>query len=144
MFSAGRPLSGGASMKKLVAATLFAVSVSAPALAADMAVKAPMYAKAPVVALYDWTGFYLGANVGIGLGRDRTQILAPTGPVFETTYMGPQGAIGGGQIGYNWQTNTALLGPMVFGLEADIQGSGMRDSRNCFFLCTTPTNLVIT
>ncbi|MGA8698835.1 MAG: hypothetical protein WB689_34375 [Xanthobacteraceae bacterium] len=36
----------------------------------------------------------------------------------------PAGAIGGGQIGYNWQFSPIL----VAGIEADIQASGERDS----------------
>ena len=34
------------------------------AQAADLAVKAP-YVKAPVVAIYDWTGFYIGAHAAV-------------------------------------------------------------------------------
>ena len=35
------------------------------ALAADLPLKAPpVYTKAPVVPVYDWTGFYVGGNVG--------------------------------------------------------------------------------
>jgi outer membrane immunogenic protein len=46
----------------------------------------------------------------------------------------PQGVIGGGQIGYNFQVAPIWLA----GLEADIQGSGMRDSRNCIVVCGVP------
>lgn len=53
-------------MRKLsIAAISFAaLSVAAPAMAADMAVKAPP--PAPVVAVYSWSGFYIGANGGWG------------------------------------------------------------------------------
>ena len=40
------------------------------------------------------------------------------------------GVIGGGQIGYNWQVQN-----WVWGLEADIQGSGQKGGRD--FLCPT-------
>ena len=53
-------------MKKLAIAIAAVAALSAPALAADMA---PRYAKAPpapVIAVYDWTGFYIGANGGWG------------------------------------------------------------------------------
>jgi outer membrane immunogenic protein len=91
-----------------------------------MAAKAPYY-KAPVVAVYDWTGFYLGVNAGIGLGRDRA--IHNDGFLgTESTYLSPQGALGGGQVGYNWQTGS-MLGPVVYGLEADIQGAGLSDDR---------------
>jgi outer membrane immunogenic protein len=110
-------------MKTIIAGVaLLGTAVSAQA--ADLAVKAP-YTKAPAMAaVYDWTGFYLGVNAGIGLGRDRTQHFDAAGA--DSTYLSPLGAIGGGQIGYNWQTNS-FLGPIVLGVEADIQGADMRD-----------------
>ena len=75
------------------------------ASAADMAVKAP-YFKAPVSVVYDWTGFYIGANAGVGVGRDYTRLDVPAGGSFEASYLNPQGGLGGGQIGYNWQIPT--------------------------------------
>lgn len=90
-----------------------------------MAVKTP-YLKAPVASVYDWTGFYIGANAGVGLGRNKTELAGFGGASLNTTHLGPQGAIGGGQIGYNWQTGS-VFGPLILGVEADIQGSGMRD-----------------
>jgi outer membrane immunogenic protein len=112
-------------MKKLlVGVALIGTAVSAQA--ADLAVKAPYY-KAPAIAsVYDWTGFYLGVNAGVGLGRDRTQRFDAASA--DSLYLSPLGAIGGGQIGYNWQTNS-FLGPLVLGVEADIQGADMTDNR---------------
>ncbi|HVV42842.1 MAG TPA: outer membrane protein [Nitrobacter sp.] len=111
-------------MKKILLGVLLA-STAMSAQAADLAVKAPYY-KAPVATVYDWTGFYLGVNAGVGLGRNRTQnygnALAET-----STYVSPLGGLGGAQIGYNWQTNGSFLGPIVFGVEADIQGSDLSD-----------------
>jgi outer membrane immunogenic protein len=98
----------------LASAAIFGTAVSAQA--ADMAAKAPYY-KAPIVAVYNWTGFYMGVNAGVGIGRDRTS-HSYTG---DSVYVSPQGGFGGGQIGYNWQGDS-LLGPIVYGLEADIQG----------------------
>ncbi|MGM4890106.1 outer membrane protein [Tardiphaga sp. 1201_B9_N1_1] len=113
-------------MKSLCLTTAALLSLTAGAQAADMAAKAPYY-KAPVVAVYDWTGFYLGVNAGIGLGRDRA--IHNDGFLgTESTYLSPQGALGGGQVGYNWQTGS-MLGPVVYGLEADIQGAGLSDDR---------------
>ncbi|KZD20786.1 outer membrane protein [Tardiphaga robiniae] len=113
-------------MKSLCLTTAALLSLTAGAQAADMAAKAPYY-KAPVVAVYDWTGFYLGVNAGIGLGRDRA--IHNDGFLgTESTYLSPQGALGGGQVGYNWQTGSTL-GPVVYGLEADIQGAGLSDDR---------------
>lgn len=97
----------------IAAAALFA----GQAAAADLPVKAPYRTAAPA---FTWTGFYLGANVGYGWGSgDGTITVAGfgTGPVSGSAH----GILGGGQIGYNMQT-----GPIVFGIEADIQGSGAK------------------
>ncbi|NEV78994.1 porin family protein, partial [Rhodopseudomonas sp. BR0C11] len=112
-------------MKRIFAGVVLAGTAAVSAQAADLAVKAP-YLKAPVAAVYDWTGFYIGANVGVGLGRNLQTHAYPGGASLNTTYLQPQGVIGGGQIGYNWQLGS-FLGPMLLGLEADIQGSGASD-----------------
>ncbi|SRR5579871_3886885 len=95
------------------------------ALAADLPVKAP-----PMVApVYNWTGFYIGANGGYSWGRANTSILPLAGSLFPTVPFAAfnqnvDGGIGGGQIGYNWQVDPKWL----VGLEADIQASGERSS----------------
>ncbi len=110
------------------------------ASAADLAVKAP-YVKAPVAMVYDWTGFYIGVNAGVGVGRDYTRLAVPAGLSFEASYLNPQGGVGGGQIGYNWQAPPSFLGALVFGVEADIQGTGMRDNFTCLIGCLPAQNL---
>jgi outer membrane immunogenic protein len=97
------------------------------ASAADLAPRP--YTKAPpmVAAIYDWTGFYVGVNAGGGVGRTRTQQNIP-GVATDTVFQQPTGALGGVQVGYNWQTNAGFLGPVLFGVEADIQGADLRDS----------------
>ena len=49
----------------------------------------------------------------LGLGHASATLLGVTGS------ENLNGVIGGGQIGYNWQ----MSGPLVLGIEADIQGS---------------------
>src|SRR3989442_11570337 len=68
-------LSNGTGIKRmkkvlLVTASLIALGAAAPAVAADLAARP--YTKAPpmVAAVYDWTGFYIGANGGLGSGRN--------------------------------------------------------------------------
>jgi outer membrane immunogenic protein len=109
-------------MKKFLLGTvgLIALGMAAPAVAADL--PARTYTKAPayVAAVYDWSGFYIGANGGWGQSRDR-RFFDPTG-----TFLGSDTANGGtagGQVGYRWQS-----GGWVFGLEAqgnwaDLTGS---------------------
>jgi outer membrane immunogenic protein len=108
----------GLDMKRILAGAML-VGTAVSAQAADLAVKAPYY-KAPIVAVYNWTGFYIGVNAGVGIGRDRTTHNLNN----DSLYIAPQGGFGGGQIGYNWQTDS-ILGPLVYGVEADIQGSGL-------------------
>jgi outer membrane immunogenic protein len=114
-----------------VVSTAFGVGAAS---AADLPVKAP-YIKAPVAAIYDWTGFYIGANAGVGLGRDFTRLNLD--PLAEASYLSPLGAVGGVQAGYNWQSSgPSLLGsPIVLGVEADIQGTGLRDDGTCLTGC---------
>ena len=85
-------------------ASLFGTTLVA---AADLA---PVY-KAPQP-VPSWSGFYAGLNAGYAFGHAHT-VLPFNGPAVTSAY---DGFIGGGQIGFNWQTGSA-----VFGLEADIQ-----------------------
>jgi opacity protein-like surface antigen len=89
-------------MKSLVLrmAALSALTAS-PALAADMAVK-PYYKAPPVAAVYNWTGFYIGGNVGGGWENTQTSYSytsfpAAAPPGFEDVF-GPGGPlnVGGG------------------------------------------------
>lgn len=92
-----------------------------------------------------WNGAYIGANVGYGWGSGDANTLpaAPAVPPADfpdiaafidalrasgsfPTSLSPseRGAIGGGQIGYNWQ----LPSGWVVGVEADLQLSGIKGS----------------
>jgi len=70
---------------------------------------------------FNWTGLYFGANVGYGRGSNGPSVSGPgiVGSASETL----SGAIGGGQLGFNWQVNN-----WVFGIETDIQASGQTGS----------------
>lgn len=98
-------------MHRTIAAILGTMAVSvASANAADMPVKAPPIMPLPV---QTWTGFYAGVNLGgawANRSSDGITIGDDTG-----------GVIGGGQLGYNWQTGAWLLG-----IEGDFQGSSQR------------------
>ena len=117
-------------IKNYLLATALVGLGSTPTIAADLAARP--YTKAPALAaVYDWTGFYIGANAGVGLGRNRMQHDWLGGGGVYSFYSAPQGGFGGGQIGYNWQTGS-VVGPIVFGVEADIQGADMSDDRTRF------------
>lgn len=62
--SSHRVTEGAAVMKTLTVIAGFAALSGTPVFAADMAVKAPPPALAPVPITYSWTGIYLDADVG--------------------------------------------------------------------------------
>ncbi len=130
-------------MKKLLVGVLGVVSMATSASAADLAMKAPPMAVSPA---YNWSGFYIGGNVGYGFGRvDETSssalvatfppatLLPPafltpvTFPFASSTRTPVDGVIGGGQIGYNAQFNRWVLG-----IEADIQASDQNRNTSTF------------
>ena len=75
-------------MKKALLGTigLLAVGMAAPAMAADLAARPYTKAPPPIVApIYDWTGFYIGANGGWGSSHkcwDVTNFLYTRSPAF--------------------------------------------------------------
>ena len=113
-----------------IATTIFGLGAAS---AADLPVKAYPKAPAAIAAVYNWTGFYVGANVGYGWGNHHTNLTsdpALVGPNFialldsaNAAASKPAGVIGGGQIGYNWQQ-----GQWLAGLEADFSGTDIRST----------------
>jgi outer membrane immunogenic protein len=99
-------------------ATALAFLVGA-AQAADLRhpAPAPMLEAAPVLPSL-WSGFYLGGHAGYGWGH-------ADGPVLAIPSTNANGALGGLQIGYNWQSNA-----WVYGLEGDFSWSGMDGDRS--------------
>lgn len=96
-------------MKRIISAgiaTAALLGFIGQASAADMARPLPTKAPAYVQQYYNWTGFYAGINGGGGWGSSNN--VDSSGGVF------------GGQLGYNWQAGQA-----VFGIETDIQWSGI-------------------
>jgi len=111
-------------MKKFLLGTvgLVAMSLTAPASAADLAARP--YTKAPpmVAAIYDWSGFYIGANGGWGSSRKCWDFTTPGGAfVAAEGCHDATGGVAGGQIGYRWQASS-----WVFGLEAQGDWAGLR------------------
>jgi len=96
--------------KKILAISVaIATATAGAAVAADLPRSAPYYYQPPAV--YNWTGFYAGLNLGYEWGK------------VTNSSIDPSGIAGGGQIGYNWQ-----IGQFVFGAEADIQASAADDT----------------
>jgi outer membrane immunogenic protein len=112
----------------IASAALATLLAAASASAADL----PAYTKAPAVAaVFDWTGPYIGTNLGYSWGRGTTDGTYTNGSlVAALTTVTPisgradvNGFVGGGQLGYNWQ-----FGSWVTGLEGDIQVGNERGS----------------
>src|SRR5262249_16272281 len=100
----------GTSRTGLIIASL---ALASPAVAADLPrsyAAPPPYVATPY-GIYNWTGFYLGANLGYQWGNVASLPLKP------------HGVAGGAQVGYNWQT-----GQFVLGAETDIQLSASDDT----------------
>jgi len=116
-------------MKNVIAAaTVFAIAATG-ANAADLAARP--YTKAPpmIAAVYDWSGFYIGANGGWGSSRkcwDNTVFRGvATVPALSEGCHDATGAVAGGQIGYRWQSAAWVFGLEAQGDWADLKGSNV-------------------
>jgi outer membrane immunogenic protein len=108
------------SLPSLIAAAL--LGLPAGAQAADLPAR-PVHKAPPAVAApaRDWSGIYIGAQVGYGWGQSSgTQNADGTFfPVVPYT-LDPGGVLAGGHIGFNYQ-----VGAFVVGGEADIEASNL-------------------
>jgi outer membrane immunogenic protein len=115
-------------MKKLViAGVALATVIGTPALAADMALKAPP----PPAPVSSWTGFYLGVDVGgTWFNQSATWNPLPSPAAFGVfPITGTEKAsdfIGGVYAGYNYQIGTNWL----VGVEADWSGTNANATIN--------------
>ena len=85
-------------------------AVSAQAADMNYGSRAPYTVNQPLNA-YSWAGPYIGGNLGYAWGS------------VDNNPTKPSGVSGGVQGGYNWQS-----GPLVFGVEGDIQITGADDT----------------
>jgi outer membrane immunogenic protein len=113
--------------KLLVVGIATAAFYGAPALAADLPTKAPVYRLAPV-ALFNWTDCYFGANTGYAWANKSATETSFTGTP-ETFNRGPYSASGwayGGQIGCDYQFNNNW----IVGIRGMLDGSDITGSHN--------------
>jgi len=124
---------------RVVAGSVVAFALISSVWAADLPV---MPAPLPVVApVWNWNGYYIGINGGYSwgkAGRDLSFFNPVTRVGIVTTGAGStrdsnlNGALFGGQVGYNWQTSSWVLG-----FETDLQWTGQRGSATA--LCAAAT-----
>ncbi len=138
------------SVRRLVLALGILSVGSVGAMAADLPMKAPPVAP-PVI--YNWTGFYIGGDVGWAHSiQDATTDPTPS-PGFGAPAIGGAGLagigvlptshdlnddsfLGGVHAGYNWQT-----GGVVLGIEGDFMflGRKVSDTETLFHTFAGPT-----
>jgi outer membrane immunogenic protein len=121
-------------MKKLLLGSVaLAAMLAGPAMAADMPYKAPP--PAPPVVYYDWSGAYVGFNVGgiwstINQDFPNPLLFGGTGPGSGNNFStSPNDGIYGFHAGAQWQ-----WGAWVLGVEAALSG--------CFNECRAESGIV--
>ncbi|MFT4078140.1 outer membrane protein [Rhodomicrobium sp.] len=113
-------------MRVIFASTL-AILMSTAAQSADLSYKDEI--RPAQEAPLGWTGLYVGVHGGYAAGRnewrDFSDPLYPwyVVPGIDTKYD-IDGALAGGQIGYNWQINRTVIGVEADAAWADIDGQG--------------------
>jgi outer membrane immunogenic protein len=109
-------------MKKLLLGAIGLVALATPAFAADLPQREPVKAPAMVMPyLYDWTGFYIGANGGYGSNRACWGAFNSVGIADGCNTK--SGGIVGGQAGYRWQFGSVVFGAEVLGDWANMRAS---------------------
>jgi outer membrane immunogenic protein len=136
-------------MKVTIGIAAIAALIGAPALAADIARKAPPPPPAPI---FSWTGFYIGGNAGydwkdVGVNSNFScpagAGCAATNPTnlanitaASSGSVSAHGFTGGVQAGYNWQVNST-----VFGIETDFDAFKLKGSRSAAVPSVTTTSI---
>jgi outer membrane immunogenic protein len=119
--------------KYLVFATVAVSAIAGIGAASAADLPARAYTKAPpMVALYDWSGFYVGINGGGGSSRKCWDLVSSPGTVVvgvpaEGCHDATGGTVGG-QVGYRWQSQA-----WVFGVEAQGNWANFKGSNNNLF-----------
>jgi outer membrane immunogenic protein len=104
--------------RELSVAAALLVSLSTAVFAADR----PIYKAAPPVApAFSWTGCYAGLNAGYVRGHSH---WINVGVGTDDATVKPDGFIGGGQIGCDYQVNQWVLG-----IEGMFDGSAAKDTK---------------
>jgi outer membrane immunogenic protein len=103
-------------------------ALSTVSFAADL--PARKMAPAPIMAapIFTWTGFYVGAQLGGAWTGDKVSDYATGGAFLGSGKLDHSAIVGGVHAGYNMQA-----GAIVYGLEGDIEGTGLSKTSNSLF-----------
>jgi outer membrane immunogenic protein len=130
---------GKSHQMRLVACIVAGTFCGAPALAADMAVKAPLAPPAPVSS---WTGFYVGAELGVKREHATwaTTSVIDAGTVITTDASSPRsydasGVRGGIYLGYNRQFASRWVGGVEFDWADARKTTNAAGIPGCSILC---------
>jgi outer membrane immunogenic protein len=97
-----------------------AIAIAGSAFAAE---PPPVYLPPPPI--FTWTGIYIGGQVGYAWGTGANQFSGFIDDTFVSTSLGgtPNGVIGGGHVGFNYQINQ-----WVIGLEGSVDGTSLSNT----------------
>lgn len=109
-------------MKTTVLAGAMLLASGYAALAADAVVEEVVV----VDTAFNWSGVYVGAQIGYAWGDSNLAI--PPNPVPITSNPEPDGVLGGVYLGYNAQLGNGI----VLGAEGDFAFTGLQDSDGIF------------
>ena len=106
-------------MRRFAMGAVAFLGLTGSAVAADIRPAQPMFMPAVAPVAQGWSGFYIGANGGGGMGTGASAFAVGALP-FATVSNSLSGALGGVHGGYNWQS-----GAVVYGIEADFEFTGI-------------------
>jgi outer membrane immunogenic protein len=116
--------------RKMLLASVGAIALTgSAAFAADLPSRAPPPVYLPPPPIFTWTGIYIGGQVGYAWGTGRNQFngfdpfFAPGVSLNNSVGGTPNGVIGGGNVGFNYQINQ-----WVFGLEGTVDGTSLSNT----------------
>lgn len=116
---------------------IFALLVAGCVCGATSAATAEDFSARAARQAYDWSGFYIGAHAGYGQqtgstnfgpGNAFSEVYFNNGWVPQSLSTDTKGALGGTQIGANWQS-----GSFVYGVETDVSFTDISGSVNSNF-----------
>ncbi len=117
--------------RRFLLASVGAIALTgSAALAADLPSRAPPPVYLPPPPIFTWTGIYIGGQVGYAWGTGANRFNGFVDDTFVATSVGgtPNGVIGGGHVGFNYQINQ-----WVIGLEGSVDGTSLSNTAVAVF-----------